>query len=194
MQNFNLKDSIVRHYIYALLSFSFMIQLVGCGAGKDKTNVELVTAMMDQQSFKSQDWDPKAEDFRSMRVPPEHTIPRGFKPYEYSLDPVAAELNLKNPLAGQMDPATLERGRKKFQIYCALCHGESGDGNGQIAVSLPWSKPPSFLTDPIKGYKDGRIYHAIRDGYGAMGSYSRQILKEEDRWAVVNYIRTLQKK
>lgn len=168
------------------------ITFMGCSGSKDKTNIELVTAMMDQESFKSQDWDPDRKGFSSMRVPPENTVPRGYKPYAYPLDPVAANYGLKNPIKGDFAPGILEVGRKRFQVYCAVCHGEKADGQGSVAANL-FVKPPSLLTNKMKNYRDGRIYHAITDGYGAMGNYSRQILKKRDRWAVVNYIRTLQK-
>ena len=55
-------------------------------------------------------------------------------------------------------------------------------------------KPPSLLTDLIKGYPDGRIFHIITEGQGLMGAYIYQLPKIDDRWAVVNYIRSLQKK
>jgi len=184
----------VKNIFITLTSFGLSFLIVGCTGGKDQTNIELVTGMMDQRSFKSQDWDPNSKDNRSMMVPPKNTVPRGFKPYKYSLNPDGAAKALKNPLAGKYEPYILEAGRKRFMVYCAVCHGEKADGKGIIAPHLVIKAPPSLLSDKIKSYSDGRIYHVIRDGYGMMGSYSRQILKDEDRWAVVNYLRTLQKK
>ena len=181
-------------FIFRKILFSFVVTgvLVGCGAGKNKTNVELVTAMMDQESVKSQDWDASKPGERAMMVPPVNTVPRGFKPYKYHLQVDLAEKELVNPLAKDFSAEVLATGKVKFEIYCGLCHGVKGDGQGQIAQFMA-VKPPSFLQDRLKKKKDGRFYHVIRDGYGVMGSYSRQILKDSDRWSVVNYIRTLQK-
>ncbi|MCB9082922.1 MAG: cytochrome c [Bdellovibrionaceae bacterium] len=167
--------------------------LTSCNAGKNKTNIELVTAMMDQESVKFQDWDPKTKDNFAMRVPPENTVPRGYKPYAYKGEPEEAGRNLKNPLGVDYSKETLELGKKKFDIYCALCHGPSGAGDGQIAPKMIL-KPPALVSDKVKNFPDGRIFHIITDGQGTMGSYLVQIQDEKARWAVVNYVRTLQKR
>ena len=175
--------------------------LLGCGAGKDKPNVELVTAMMDQESVKAQDWVPGAKNMVGMRVPPENTVPRGFKPYKYKYDADAASKNLKNPYRNNNNPEILSRGKAKYDIYCALCHGVNGKAmadaeakaGAQIAPFMP-VKPPSVYDGKVKAYNDARIFHVITDGWGTMGSYSSQIVDEKDRWAVVNYIRNLQNK
>jgi hypothetical protein len=52
---------------------------------------------------------------------------------------------------------------------------------------------PPLTSDKVKAFKDGRIFHIITDGQGLMGSYASQIRNESDRWAIVNYVRTLQR-
>lgn len=170
-----------------------VLTLSSCNAGKNKTNIELVTAMMDQQAVKFQDWDPNAKGNLAMRVPPANTVPRGFKPYAFVGQPEQAGLALKNPMSSDFSKETLEMGKAKYDIYCGLCHGGAGAGDGQIAGKMIL-KPPPLVTDKVKAFSDGRIFHIITDGQGVMGSYINQVQDEKARWAIVNYIRTLQKR
>lgn len=176
---------LVNKYFAVFLSVLF---LTGCGAGHNKTNVELMQDMFDQPSLKSQDYDNERDQI-AMRLPPEGTVPRNKSVYMYSGDPIAAEKNLKNPVVSSEEALAL--GKEKYNIYCALCHGLSGKGEGQIAEYMAL-KPPSLLSDKVRGFNDGRIFHIITDGQGVMGNYSSQIQDENERWAIVNYVRALQ--
>ncbi len=172
-------------------ALAFMI--AGCNASKNQTNIELNQNMMDQVSIKSQDWDPAQGDVVQMRTPPAHTVSRGHTPYKYATDPAGAD-NDVNPLAGDMSPETLTMGRVQYDIYCALCHGAAGHNDGSITPHMP-IKPRVLVSDEARAYKDGRIHYAIVMGKGVMGSYGGQIPADEKhtRWAVVNYVRSLQK-
>ncbi len=169
-----------------------MASFTGCNSGPNQTNIELVTNMMDQVSIKSQDWVPSEGDKVQMRMPPEGTISRGHPPYAYQNDPVGAEKQ-SNPLSGNMSPETLTLGHKTYEIYCSVCHGGAGGGDGRVAEKMA-VKPRNLLSPEAKAYSDGRIYHAITAGKGVMGSYASQITDSGQRWAVVNYVRTLQQK
>lgn len=155
-------------------------------------NVELIQDMMEQDALKPQDFQPKQRDDASSLLPPDNTVPVGFKPYPYHMDPIAAAKNLKNPLAGQMTPEILKLGRTKFETYCAVCHGYEGKGDGPVAPKM-LLQPPAVISDKIIGVNDGAIFHIISDGQGVMSSYAYQLVDERDRWAIVNYIRSLQK-
>lgn len=169
-----------------------VLVLAGCNAGKNQTNIELVTNMMDQPSVKSQDWHPSSGEKSLMRLPPEGTIPQNYEVYPYPNDPEAAGRELKNPLAGDLSPETLELGQKNYNIYCAVCHGPQGAGDGPVAEKMAL-RPPSLLTDKVRNFPDGRIYHIITRGQGVMGSYASQVTEPKRRWAIVNYVRSLQK-
>lgn len=171
----------------------FVISLVGCNGGKNQTNIEPIDEMMDQINVKAQDWDPAKKDMRANMMPPENTIARGKKPYAYKGEPTIAEEKLVNPFKDDFSAPTLARGKERFDIYCAVCHGSTGHGDGPVAGKMI-VKPKSLVTDLAKGYKDGRIFHIITDGQGLMGSYASQIFNEADRWKIVNYVRTLQRK
>jgi len=86
--------------------------------------------------------------------------------------------------------ALLERGRERFDIYCAVCHGRSGDGNGMI-VRRGFRKPPSYHIDRLRNAASGHFYDVMTNGFGAMASYASRI-EVADRWAIVAYIRALQ--
>jgi mono/diheme cytochrome c family protein len=175
-----------------LFCIAALLLLARCNAGNNQTNIEVIQNMMDQEPIKSQDWDPRDGDKVQMRMPPDFTVSRGNPPYVYANDPGGAEKQ-KNPLAGNMSAETLTLGRKTYDVYCALCHGAEGQGNGRIAEKMA-VKPRNLVSDEAKAYSDGRIYHAVTAGKGVMGSYSSQITNAERRWAVVNYVRTLQRK
>lgn len=174
------------------------VVLTGCTGGsgapelKKEPNIELIQDMMDQPSLKAQDYEPGNPTKAGARIPPENTVPIGYKPYAYSRDPVGAQKNLKNPLSGDMSPQVVDLGRKKYEIYCAVCHGYQGAGDGPVAPKMAL-KPPALISEKITTMNDGGIYHIITDGQGVMSSYAYQLVEERDRWAIVNYVRSLQK-
>ena len=88
--------------------------------------------------------------------------------------------------------ASLANGKKNYQINCAVCHGNAGDGNGGLKkVNPAYGYSPSLLAPSALGRSDGYIYGMLRNGRGIMPSYNR--IEEPDRWDVVNYVRALQK-
>jgi mono/diheme cytochrome c family protein len=90
----------------------------------------------------------------------------------------------------QRTAASLERGRNRYEIYCALCHGETGRGDGPVAPSL--ANAVRNLTDSTQARRsDGWIYSVVRNGFGLMPEYGSK-LTAEDRWSIVHYVRQLQ--
>lgn len=170
--------------------------LASCGPRGNNPNIEIIQDMMESPAIKAQEYDESSPQHSGMRLPPEHTVPVGFQPYKYSADVDAASKNLKNPIAGNMDEETLLVGQKYFVTNCAVCHGDKGEGglaaNSPVASKMAL-KPPSLLTDKIKGWPDGHLYHVIVMGQGVMGPYASHIIPKY-RWQVVNYIRFLQKR
>jgi mono/diheme cytochrome c family protein len=176
---------------YSLSAILVGGMLAGCSGSHNQTTIELIQDMMDQRSLKSQDYD-DVRNQAEAQPPPEGTVPRGFTPYKYATDPLAAEANLVNPLAGDNTEKTLERGKNRFETFCSPCHGMQGHGDGTVAQYMSL-KPPPLISDKVKNFKDGRIFHIITAGQGVMSSYATQVFKEEDRWAIVKYVRVLQK-
>jgi len=86
--------------------------------------------------------------------------------------------------------ALLARGRERYNIYCAPCHGLSGDADG-IIVHHGFPAPPSYHSAALLKAPASTFYNAITNGYGVMYSYAARI-SPRDRWAIVAYIRALQ--
>jgi cytochrome c len=91
-----------------------------------------------------------------------------------------------------IDRAFVERGRDRFQVNCAPCHGRLGDGQSLVAENMQLRKPPSFHVPPYLSYPPGRIYAVITHGFGFMRSYAAE-LPVEERWSVVAYVQALQR-
>jgi mono/diheme cytochrome c family protein len=84
----------------------------------------------------------------------------------------------------------LERGQERYNIYCAVCHGATGYGDG-IIVQRGFPRPPSYHTDELRNAPPGLFFDVITNGYGVMYSYASRV-SPDDRWAIVAYIRALQ--
>jgi len=87
--------------------------------------------------------------------------------------------------------AVLERGRERFDIYCAPCHSRLGDGNGFIPSRGFARKPPSYHIPRLQKAPLGYFFDVMTNGFGIMPDYASQIAPE-DRWKIVAYIRALQ--
>jgi mono/diheme cytochrome c family protein len=93
-------------------------------------------------------------------------------------------------IANPTDPeTTLAAGDSLYQIYCSVCHGQTGAGNGPVAAKVG---APSILAAKAVALSDGHIYSVIRYGRGVMPRYGDKIYDPEQRWAIVNYVRKLQ--
>jgi mono/diheme cytochrome c family protein len=86
--------------------------------------------------------------------------------------------------------ALLARGQQRFDIFCAPCHGRTGDGHGMI-VERGFPAPPSYHIDRLRQAPAQHFYDVITNGYGVMFSYAQRV-PPDDRWAIAAYIRALQ--
>ncbi len=85
----------------------------------------------------------------------------------------------------------LSRGQSRFGIFCAVCHGEAGDGRSIVASNMVEHPPPSLLRPEIRALPVGFLYQVVGLGFGQMPSYAAE-LTVEDRWSVVAYVKQLQ--
>jgi mono/diheme cytochrome c family protein len=143
--------------------------------------------MMEQDKIIPQSRTELFEDERGMRLPVEGTVARGFIPY-----PFMGQTDLDEVLSNPFLPTkeNLDLGEKKYLTFCSPCHGNFGDGDSRLNEQFP--NPPSLHSDRARGFSDGWIYHVITNGQNIMSSYAPQITRME-RWAIVNYIRVLQR-
>jgi mono/diheme cytochrome c family protein len=152
--------------------------------------------MDSQAKFKTQTLNPQFADRRTMRPPVEGTVAVG-RLYEDSslIDGKESDQFVRRiPLAATT--ALMERGRERFEIFCAPCHGFSGEGDGIVAQRAmareePWIRR-SLIDDYAQKLPVGSIYNTIRYGKNTMLPYGSQI-PPEDRWAIVLYVKALQR-
>jgi mono/diheme cytochrome c family protein len=149
--------------------------------------------MRDQPRYDALEQSRFFADGLAARPLPANTIPRGERG-EFMLDEalytgsVAGEFidTLPVPITEEL----LERGRQRYNIYCAPCHDRTGSGNGMI-VQRGFRQPSSFHIDRLRKQPDGYLYDVITDGFGVMYSYKTRV-NPPDRWAIVAYVRALQ--
>jgi mono/diheme cytochrome c family protein len=84
----------------------------------------------------------------------------------------------------------LQRGQERYDVYCSVCHGPNGNGNGMI-VQRGFPAPPSFHNERLRAAPPGHLFHVITHGYGVMYPYAQRV-GPGDRWAIAAYIRALQ--
>jgi mono/diheme cytochrome c family protein len=119
------------------------------------------------------------------------TVPRGFLRENEHLN--AGKVN-GQPAATfpfAITRADLDRGQERFTIYCAPCHGATGEGDGIVIQRGFARKPPSYHSAAMREAPVGRFFEAMTNGFGAMSDYSAQVTVE-DRWRIAAYIRALQ--
>jgi mono/diheme cytochrome c family protein len=131
-------------------------------------------------------------DGRSMRTPPEDSVPRTRRETEpgLAIGEAAGAYLTRPPLP--VTRSLLTVGRARFETYCAACHGVRGDGEAAVAAHMNLRRPPSLIDARVQGFPDGRIYQVIVLGYGLMRSYTEDLTTPEERWATVAYLRALQ--
>lgn len=89
-----------------------------------------------------------------------------------------------------IDQAALRYGRARYTIYCSMCHGDDGGGDGMV-VRRGFVRPPSLHDERLRAAAPGYVVEVISNGYGAMYSYNDRI-PVEDRWKIAAYVKTLQ--
>lgn len=138
----------------------------------------------DSQVWHEPDWSlarmqdqPRIDPFDpSMGAPPPHTVARGSN-VRHSRPPVTRRL--------------VERGRDRFEVLCAACHGIQGDGDSVVATKMLAVPPPSLLVPRFRTLSDAELGAIVERGYGLMPPYANE-LPGDDVWATVAYVRALQ--
>lgn len=121
-------------------------------------------------------------------APPPGSVAVDEVPYPFAQDQAdLAGATLVNPLAAT--PAVLAHGKFVYEGVCITCHGARGAGDGTMTALFP--KPPSLMTQRVRDWPDGQLFHRPMRGQGSMPSHSRQV-DANDVWSVVHYIRQMQ--
>ena len=144
--------------------------------------------MMEQEKIIPQESYAMFADGFGMRTPPKESVARNQEDYEFYGKPDEAAVKMVNPLLPTKE--NLKLGKTKFDIYCSPCHGFHAEGDSRLNGQFP--NPPSLHSEKVRNWTDGRIYHVIMEGQNVMPSYASQLNRQE-RWAVILYIRALQR-
>jgi mono/diheme cytochrome c family protein len=200
--------------IYALIAL-LVVGIFGIRGQKfSKPPVRIFPDMDEQDKLKAQKPDAFFADGHGGRLPVSQTQPRGFNPegakviggipeYEfggqtgyyytghvgdYFGNGMPEELKLDDASAAEL----IHKGKERYGIYCAVCHGTSGNGLGMTSnYGVPGIANLQLPTFQGEAYPDGRLYNTITNGKGLMSGYGYNI-PVRDRWAIVSYVRTLQ--
>ncbi|HEY6251334.1 MAG TPA: cytochrome c [Candidatus Angelobacter sp.] len=178
----------MRLYAGAGTLLTCMIVLAGCGANSQQRAYEYMPDMARDPAYKAFAPNTVTRDGLTLQRPVAGTIPRGYLPFHYGTgedEAARAGRELVNPYAPTT--RTLDEGKALFQTYCLVCHGELGHGDGPISGKIP--TPPSYVSDRLLKFPQGRIFHVITLGTGKMSSYAAQ-LSADERWKIVAYIHT----
>lgn len=204
-------------YFFALFFIAVIAVLAIAGfRGEISTRrpIEIFPDMDDQPKYRPQHESSFFADGKIQRAPVEGTVPRGYSnpgisystsasnsqvlvaPAGFSTQPdytdtgkIGEEWGTGIPL--DLNLEVMERGRERFNINCAICHGETGAGNG-IIKQYGLATIVSIIDERVSAYPDGQIFDVITHGKGNMGSYGANIAVP-DRWAIVAYLRALQR-
>ncbi len=131
------------------------------------------------------------KDQRSMQQPVDYTIPRGYLPETFGKDQ-ADEMGkyLVNPLPQSQE--IFELGKEKYESRCSVCHGYYAQGDGRLPADVGLNGLSLHSPKVAEQWTDGRIYHVMTYGQNLMPGYAKQLTRDE-RWAVIHYIRALQR-
>ena len=182
----------VSNRIPAFVLVALTVVLTGCDvglpAGRTPHREGNRLDMVDQSKFKPQRRDPFGSRVTGMREPPAGTVAVGDTPYPYAQNEAArAGAELVNPLPAT--PEVVAHGKFIYDNVCITCHGPKGAGDGHVTALFP--KPPSLMTQKVRDWPDGELFHRPMRGQNSMPSHARQI-DTRDAWSVVHYIRQMQ--
>ncbi|MFZ1864642.1 MAG: cytochrome c [Polyangiales bacterium] len=188
-----------------LVTLTLALGVTGCTIGAESSDPPIVGIrnMYNQPRYDTQERRPFFADQRSMRPQVEGTISREMEKGYDTATGLGAQDNawiekvpegMTKRLGGV--EAAVERGRARFNIYCAPCHGVSGDGKGMVsqrALSLGATGlvAANLHDDRLRHIPDGQLFATITNGVRNMPSYAHNI-PVDDRWAIVHYVRALQ--
>lgn len=189
---------------YLLLVLGATFYFTGCQAGGEWAGREYMPDMAHSNAYEY--YSPErpividgetvvlSPDGMSARQPAKGTVPRGFSPYPFEDTPEGYEqagAELFNPMNGKHAKSAAD-GKNLYITNCAICHGEKGDGQGEIVKNGKYpGGPPSYFIDRLLEMPEGKMFHSMQYGKNNMGSYAGQLNKEE-RWKIVSYIKDMQ--
>lgn len=129
-------------------------------------------------------------DGSSARAPVVGTVARGTLHDDVFTTGRTADDQFASTLPLPLTRALLDRGRSRFDAFCAPCHGRLGDGSGMV-VQRGFKQPKSFHEQRLVESPVGYFFDVMTNGFGQMSSYAAQV-RPADRWAIAAYVKVLQ--
>ncbi len=163
--------------------------VVSC-ANENKPNFQYMPNMYEPVGYETYGEYDIFEGQQEAMLPAEGSIPRGWSPYDYENTTAGLELakaELKNPL--EVTDENLAAGAQLYTIYCAVCHGDAGDGNGILMQREKFLGIPSYAAEG-RVITEGGVYHVQMYGLNSMGSYASQT-NELERWQITQHVMNL---
>jgi mono/diheme cytochrome c family protein len=160
--------------------------------------VQIDYGMGRQPKFKAQTANPLFADNRAMRPPVTGAVARGELRADDAFYRGKADGEWVVRFPVPVTPQLMRRGQERYDIYCTTCHGMVGYGDGMIAKRADqlqegtWVAPSSYHTELVRSRPVGHLFNSITHGIRNMPAYGPQI-PFEDRWAIVAYVRALQR-
>ncbi len=167
-----------------------VVVLQSCWSDRGTPNFEYMPNMYESLSYETYSENNLYQDNLSARLPVEGTIPRGYSLYKYEDTNEGYDLakqQLSNPY--KLDEGDMLKAKELYNIYCGVCHGSKGAGQGILVKREKILGIPSYA-DPGRAITSGSTYHVIYYGRNTMGSYANQ-LNDKERWMVTSYVMKL---
>jgi mono/diheme cytochrome c family protein len=183
-----------RPHVVGALVFTSVVALTGCARGctSSRPPIQINPSMDEQPKVRAQTASAFFYDGASMRQPVPGTVAiGGLREDTAFFTGKGADDQFVATIPVTADDALVARGRERYEIYCQPCHDARGDGRG-ILFQRGNVPTATFHQDKILKYTDGQIFDVITNGTGLMSGY-RWPIPPGDRWAIVAYVRTLQR-
>lgn len=177
----------MKRFLNLSLLLAAVFTLVGC-FDESKPNYQYMPNMYEPVGYETYGEYSVFVNDQSALLPAEGTIPRGWMPYEYPNTPEGKELasaELTNP--HPVTQENLDKGKELYDIYCAVCHGDKGDGQGILMKNEVFLGIPSYADRVVT---PGNVYHVQMYGLNSMGSYASQT-NELERWQITMHVQNL---
>jgi mono/diheme cytochrome c family protein len=172
-----------------------MLLVAGCrGTTSTEPPIHLNPNMDQQHRYDPQEPNAFFADNRAMRPPVDGTVAVGALQEDdhFYRGRVDGKLVETLPPELTLDKALLDRGHERFNIYCAPCHDQAGNGQGIVVKrNAGLTPPPAFHTDRLRTAPLGYFFEVMTNGVRTMPTYRYQIAAK-DRWAIAAYVRALQ--
>ncbi|MBF2709346.1 c-type cytochrome [Flavobacterium soyangense] len=179
--------------IYKITLLVGITILVSSCKDDSKPNYQYMPNMYEPVSYNTYSQADVFKGGKEGQLPVEGSINRGFEVYDYPNTPEALNAvkaaNLKSPL-GVLSQKDKDKGKELFEIYCAICHGVAGDGQGKLVTQGKFLGVPNYKDRVIN---EGSIFHVETYGLNLMGSHANQLSKKE-RWLVAAHVMELKGK